>query len=383
MGIHDIPIRAPDARALLERDVAVLMAAAPKAFRFERTQWRFEAALSNGLAQREEERLLRLVEPPRFASRWRHQFARVLVSTRVALTAGVLATAALGVVIGLSFEDSPPNSIQWLAAEQSTHSHQLEDGSSIVMARGTQGRLATGDDVHFALDHGAVQFDVAKRRERQWRITAADYEVTVVGTRFDVSYEPDGPFEVAVQRGTVQVRVPGHTSELQLDAGDSLTALNGQLTLRHGWQAAVAHMNEDGTRDDAQEAEASAEESYDESSSALNPVVGARLGDKSEVKRSATGRAENTELQLLTRARTALARQDNDAAMRWLGTHRKLYPKGQLTEEREALRVETLRRMGQDKEADRAAGDFRERFPKSVLSPQMPAKDKATSNDTH
>jgi hypothetical protein len=81
------------------------------------------------------------------------------------------------------------------------------------------------------------------------------------------------------------------------------------------------------------------------------------------------------ELQLLSRARQAIAGGEYKVALHWVETHSRLYPKGQLVEEREALRVETLRGMGNDERARRAAGEFRKRFPKSVLSPQMPTSE--------
>jgi hypothetical protein len=62
-----------------------------------------------------------------------------------------------------------------------------------------------------------------------------------------------------------------------------------------------------------------------------------------------------------------MARGDWAAAWTAIEEHRRRYPNGQLAEEREALRVETLAAMGRSDEARGAARAFAERFPESVL----------------
>jgi hypothetical protein len=77
------------------------------------------------------------------------------------------------------------------------------------------------------------------------------------------------------------------------------------------------------------------------------------------------------ELKLLQPARAAVARGDFSSALAPLADHERRFPKGQLAEEREALRVQALSGLGRTEEASRAAQAFRERFPASVLLSRM------------
>ncbi|MDQ2645866.1 MAG: FecR domain-containing protein [Myxococcota bacterium] len=116
---------------------------------------------------------------------------------------------------------------------------RFEDGSSIVLAKGGRGRLSSGETtVRFELETGRADFDVVPNQKRKWTITAGKNEVTVVGTRFSVSYEPSGAFEVGVERGVVSVRVPERRASVELKAGDHLRGGPGRMEVVQG--AAVA-----------------------------------------------------------------------------------------------------------------------------------------------
>jgi hypothetical protein len=73
------------------------------------------------------------------------------------------------------------------------------------------------------------------------------------------------------------------------------------------------------------------------------------------------------ELQLLEPARTSLSRGDFAAALASLTQHGRQYPNGQLTQEREALRVRALWGLGQKPAAMAVASAFRKRYPRSTL----------------
>jgi outer membrane protein assembly factor BamD (BamD/ComL family) len=79
------------------------------------------------------------------------------------------------------------------------------------------------------------------------------------------------------------------------------------------------------------------------------------------------------ELKVLQPARAALARGDFSAALASIAEHRRRFPDGQLSEEREALRVQALSGLGRNEEATRAAAAFRKNFPGSVLISRMQA----------
>lgn len=77
------------------------------------------------------------------------------------------------------------------------------------------------------------------------------------------------------------------------------------------------------------------------------------------------------ELELLQRAQESYTRRDFAAALGLLAEHARRFSHGQLAEEREALRVRSLRGAGRSEEARRQAADFAARFPRSVLLPRL------------
>lgn len=70
---------------------------------------------------------------------------------------------------------------------------------------------------------------------------------------------------------------------------------------------------------------------------------------------------------LLRRAQRALGADDAEQALEALATHDRRHPAGRLSEEREALRVRALLRVGRADDARAAADAFRRRFPQSLL----------------
>jgi hypothetical protein len=79
------------------------------------------------------------------------------------------------------------------------------------------------------------------------------------------------------------------------------------------------------------------------------------------------------ELKLLQPARAALNRGDDATALAAIAEHERRFPNGQLSEEREGLRVFALLGAGRTAEACRAATAFRRRFSHSMLLSRMNA----------
>lgn len=77
------------------------------------------------------------------------------------------------------------------------------------------------------------------------------------------------------------------------------------------------------------------------------------------------------ERALLTQARAALRERATDRAFASLAEHRRLYPRGELVEEREALKVHALAGAGRIEEGRRARARFLERFPHSIHAPGL------------
>ncbi len=79
------------------------------------------------------------------------------------------------------------------------------------------------------------------------------------------------------------------------------------------------------------------------------------------------------ELTLLEPARRSIARGDFTGALAAIARHQREYPRGQLAEERQALRVRALWGMGDKAAAESAAAVFRKRYPHSGLLSWMKA----------
>jgi len=75
------------------------------------------------------------------------------------------------------------------------------------------------------------------------------------------------------------------------------------------------------------------------------------------------------ERQLLDAARSTLARGEPQAGIISLEQHVKRFPKGTLTEEREALYIRILVAAGNDSAASARAANFQQRFPNSMFMP--------------
>lgn len=85
-------------------------------------------------------------------------------------------------------------------------------------------------------------------------------------------------------------------------------------------------------------------------------------------------RVEDTlarERALLDGARTSLVHGDASAALAAADRHAHDFPRGQMAEEREALAIQALAKLGRAGEATDRAADFRSRYPNSVLGPAV------------
>jgi TolA-binding protein len=116
----------------------------------------------------------------------------------------------------------------------------------------------------------------------------------------------------------------------------------------------------------------------------IDPVHPVDVNDPRHVARVGPSRApaarENrgVELDILQAARSAVALGDLAAALDAIAAHERRYPDGQLTEEREALRILALAGLRRMDDARGAAAAFRKRFPDSVLLRRMNETVRAT-----
>jgi transmembrane sensor len=131
--------------------------------------------------------------------------------------AAIAAGAALFVVGQPAFRTAPAQDYRSVAG--STLSLALNDGSRVVLApvsdlqvRGNQLAL-----------NGTAYFDVPHQPGRRLEISAGDFTVTDIGTRFSVDREA-GSVTVDVASGSVAVTSPGLAAPVSLSAGHGLRA---------------------------------------------------------------------------------------------------------------------------------------------------------------
>jgi hypothetical protein len=82
---------------------------------------------------------------------------------------------------------------------------------------------------------------------------------------------------------------------------------------------------------------------------------------------------ERSERLVLEAARTALLKRDASAALEAIARHRATFPKGALTEERDALEVQALASLGRTDEARSKGRVFLKNYPQSVFGPAVEA----------
>lgn len=79
------------------------------------------------------------------------------------------------------------------------------------------------------------------------------------------------------------------------------------------------------------------------------------------------------ERALLDRARVSMAQGDPERALLLLGQHARIYRRGTLIEEREAMAVNALVSLGRYTEAEKRGASFRTAFPASLVLPSVEA----------
>jgi hypothetical protein len=106
---------------------------------------------------------------------------------------------------------------------------------------------------------------------------------------------------------------------------------------------------------------------------AVSAPPSARITPTPSTTPDKSGGSLAAERALLEPARAALARGDAIAALDAIARHEKAFPSGALTEEREALAIQTLAAAHRGDEARTRAQRFKTRWPQSVFLPVIDA----------
>jgi hypothetical protein len=102
---------------------------------------------------------------------------------------------------------------------------RFNEGSQLVLTPGTRGRLRAADNAgaRVAIENGTAHFQVTHSSDRKWVVEVGPFLVTVTGTVFTVSWDPQGErFELRLRRGRVEVSGPVSAGNLALRAGQRL-----------------------------------------------------------------------------------------------------------------------------------------------------------------
>lgn len=104
---------------------------------------------------------------------------------------------------------------------------RFSDGSQIAVARKSRARLmglrSTGADV--SLESGSMNVKVKHREDTSWLVGAGPYGVHVIGTKFDVRYQPeDDSFELSLHEGKVEISGCAFGAGYRMLAGQTVRA---------------------------------------------------------------------------------------------------------------------------------------------------------------
>lgn len=104
----------------------------------------------------------------------------------------------------------------FVSARAADQAVDFSDGSEVVVRKGSQLRVSavTPDGAFATLERGSAHVSVVHREKTKWVFTAGPYRVHVVGTRFELSWNPDTTgLQVQMEDGAVEVEGPGLTRQ--------------------------------------------------------------------------------------------------------------------------------------------------------------------------
>ncbi|WP_428152422.1 FecR family protein [Brevundimonas sp.] len=141
---------------------------------------------------------------------------------RWVLSAAVVLVAAIGLGV---WAFRPADSIVYAAPSDSVRIVALADGSQVTLSRGSRMRVEM-DGRSRTVDRltGEAFFDVAHDAERPFVITTGEQRLTVLGTRFNVTPDPEG-LRVDLLDGRLRVE--------PLDGGEGVILEPGQGFRQH------------------------------------------------------------------------------------------------------------------------------------------------------
>jgi TolA-binding protein len=136
---------------------------------------------------------------------------------------------------------------------------RFADGTSFSFAAGSSARVASADrhGAHLVIEKGRAAVAVVHRPDSRWRVDAGPFQVAVVGTRFDVSWDVTARvLELRLDEGAVRVSGGLLNAALEVRAGQTLRAFADDARVE---LSDAATSDAAAIRDSAQEQSARAE----------------------------------------------------------------------------------------------------------------------------
>jgi hypothetical protein len=295
---------------------------------------------------------------------------------------------------------------------------RFSDGTHIDLAPRTRLRVIDVDahGAHLLLESGRAHVAVAPRPGASWRLSVGPFAVRVIGTRFDVSWDPEGDaFQLALGHGKVALSGCVFGGEYAMRAGQAVDASCklGRFNVRalsdpqpvpaaalpaqpepSAAAAAPAVIEPAAVPRERARARVAQRDwrplaqkgSYDEAfelarSLDLEQVPAADLALWADTARHVGAESKEEEALLLIRrrfegtARAALAafalgrlefdrRHAHEKAAQWFGIYLKEQPRGPLEREARGRLIETSLAAGDRERAVRLAADYLARYPR-------------------
>jgi len=115
-------------------------------------------------------------------------------------------------VLSASVRGQPGGSAEFVSARLADQPIDFSDGSEVIVRKGSQLRVSgvTTNGAAATLERGSAHVSVIHREKTSWVFTAGPYRVHVIGTKFELSWNPDSTgLAVQMEEGTVEIDGPG------------------------------------------------------------------------------------------------------------------------------------------------------------------------------
>jgi len=141
--------------------------------------------------------------------RWTASIGTLAAAAGIAFAMYALRPQRISFVVGAAHENGVEN--HWFRTRSEDVKLDFSDGTHVDLLPNTRARVAdlTAEGANLTLETGRVSAQVVPRRNANWAIVAGPYTVHVIGTAFQVHWEPEAELlEVTVEHGIVGVTGP-------------------------------------------------------------------------------------------------------------------------------------------------------------------------------